>query len=103
MIFDQSSKNYDTLSEYMGRVTFSQFRNTGYYSVNIVKDAEKERFFKEQILPVKTTSEVLSNWQSTGMTKFINGVWYVKNHVLFNVQHELIHQNYKFTQKTLLN
>lgn len=102
MIFDNSSKNYDHLNTYMGKVSFEQFRDSQYYSVAIIKDAEKERFLKEQNLPVKTIAEVLGNWRSTGMTKFINGSWYVNEYVLFNVQHELKHQNYSFTEKTLL-
>ena len=102
MIFDNSSKKYDVLRSYMGNVTFNQFRTTGYYSVQIIKDAEKERFLKEQDLPVKTVSEVLTNWRSAGTTKFIKGIWYVSTNCLFNVQHELRHQNYSFTEKTVL-
>lgn len=102
MIFDNSSKNNDVLNSYMGNVTFSQFRRTGYYSVQIIKDAEKERFLKEQGLPVKTVSEVLTNWRSAGTTKFIKGTWYVSTICLFNVQHELRHQNYSFSEKPFL-
>lgn len=102
MIFDQSSKNYESLSKYMGNVVFNSFRDTNYYSVQILKDAEKERFLNEQGLQVKTVSEVLTNWKSTGMAKFINGVWYVNTYVAFNIQHELRHQNYSITEKTAL-
>ena len=102
MIFDNSSKQYDVLNSYMGKVQFNSFRKTGYYSVIIAKDAEKERFLKDHGLPVKTVSDVLKNWGSTGMTKFINGKWYVNNKIAFNVQHELRHQNYSFSENTSL-
>ena len=82
----------------MGKVLFTQFRNTQYYSVKIIKDAEKERFWSEQSLRVDTVSEILSNWRSTGMTKRINGNWYVNQYICFNTQHELRHQNYSISQ-----
>ena len=102
MIFDNSSNRYKELQQYMGVVVFNQFRNTQYYQLNVIKDAEKERFLKEQGLPVKTVADVCSNWRSTGMAKYINGKWYVNKYVSFNVQHELIHQNYSFTEHTLI-
>lgn len=102
MIFDQSSKNYKALSAYMGSVSFDSFRNTGYYAVTINKEPEKEKFLKEQGLTVQKTTEIFNNWRSTGRVKFIKGKWYVSYSVAFNVQHELRHQNYSITEKTIL-